>query len=79
MPKSRRSRTDDSNPGCSDICILHSPEIEHGQFTPFSRASGQPGEELSHLHNVRDQHLREPVDYLHRMVDICDTIYIGIC
>ena len=65
MPKSRRSRTDESNPGCLEICILHSPEIEHGQFTPFSRASDQPGEKLSLLHNVRDQRLQEPVDSLH--------------
>ena len=56
------------------ICILHSMSKTDDQFTSLSSIKRHPEEQLSHLLNIRDKRLNEPVDSPYQMKAVCDLL-----
>ena len=57
MPKARSKRKRDSSPEeavkhFSEICVLHSENIDQGVFVPFSNITVDPYEKLQLLHTI---------------------------
>lgn len=55
-------------------CILHTKDIQHGDFTLLSNVKGSAEEKLEQLHNIRERRLLEPRDSPNRMEAVCYQI-----
>ena len=57
------------------ICIIHIPNIKHGEFVPLSEIKGvKPEQRLAYMQSVRDKRLGEPVSSPKRLTEVCLNI-----
>ena len=60
---------------CRQSCLVHNTSLkDHGSFTSLDSVKGSPQAKLDFLLQKRDQRMAEPIDSVHRMTSVCESI-----
>ena len=82
MSTSKKRRVEGVHHENTDIsqltCILHSSNVQHGEFISLQNIRSCPKEKLKFLHEIRLQRINQPPDSPARLENVCSLIPLNL-